>query len=121
MRRTTRLQERLTPCQCCNYPISERHHLLEYAEFGETRYTRQLCANCHELFHIIDKAFTDFEQSDNPDTRAVALLDAIGRTWGKDDSRIVYLCQLVSLTRKGRQEERGNRRIAGVFEAFFGG
>lgn len=44
--------ERLTPCQVCGHIPSHRHHLLDFCEYGETDLTAQLCANCHELFHI---------------------------------------------------------------------
>lgn len=52
-RRRPTLQERLTPCACCRYPLSQRHHLLEVARHGENPATVQLCANCHEVYHLI--------------------------------------------------------------------
>lgn len=55
-RRRTTLQERTTPCACCAYPISHRHHVLGFAGSGENRHTLQLCPNCHELFHLIQSA-----------------------------------------------------------------
>lgn len=57
-RRTTR-QERLTPCGCCNWPLTERHHLLEFSDHGENNYTVQLCPNCHDLYHIIWNAYIE--------------------------------------------------------------
>lgn len=51
----TPLAERLLPCQCCNYPLSQRHHLLEVSQYGENRARVQLCANCHEFYHIAYK------------------------------------------------------------------
>lgn len=56
-RRQSTQSERLTPCQCCGWPISERHHLLEVARYGESNHTARLCANCHELYHIIYAAY----------------------------------------------------------------
>ena len=50
--------ERATPCEICNYPISQRHHLMPICEYGENEYCLNLCANCHELYHIIDNALS---------------------------------------------------------------
>jgi hypothetical protein len=58
-RRQPTFEERLTPCRCCNYPLTQRHHLdgfIDGKEFGDTI---QLCANCHDLFHIIRGARRD--------------------------------------------------------------
>lgn len=52
-RRKPTLKERLTPCVVCEYPISHRHHLSDMVHFGENDDTVQLCANCHELYHIM--------------------------------------------------------------------
>ncbi|HUN09533.1 MAG TPA: hypothetical protein PLQ56_23210 [Aggregatilineales bacterium] len=45
--------ERLTPCTACGYPTSHRHHLWDIATHGENAVTVQLCANCHELHHLM--------------------------------------------------------------------
>lgn len=55
-RRATR-KERLTPCAACDYPLSQRHHLLDVAYHGENDLTIQLCANCHDLYHLIESAY----------------------------------------------------------------
>ncbi len=55
-RRRTTLSERTTPCACCGYPISHRHHPIGVAETGESRHTLQFCPNCHELFHLVQAA-----------------------------------------------------------------
>ena len=115
-RRKAKTHERTTPCQCCGYPISQRHHLLEFAEFGETKYTRQFCANCHELFHIIDRAITD-----NTNDRAMTLLDAVGNAFGVEDPRIIYLVNLARLVHQARKEMRSQRIASAVFVAFIGG
>lgn len=52
-RRRPTSQERLTPCSACGYPVSHRHHLWDVATHGENRVTVQLCANCHELHHLM--------------------------------------------------------------------
>lgn len=51
-RRKPKIEERLTPCMCCKYPLTERHHILDFVTWGEALDTWQLCANCHEILHI---------------------------------------------------------------------
>jgi len=51
-RRPPTLKERLTPCEVCGHPLSQRHHVPHVSEVGEHEYTVQLCANCHELCHL---------------------------------------------------------------------
>jgi hypothetical protein len=63
-RRKARSSERRTPCECCGFPLSQRHHLLPVACYGESEHTIQLCANCHELFHLIFRGrFENFPAS----------------------------------------------------------
>jgi hypothetical protein len=52
-RRRATDQERMTPCSACGYPSSHRHHLWDIATHGENQVTVQLCANCHELHHLM--------------------------------------------------------------------
>lgn len=52
-RRRPTSRERVTPCSACGYPVSHRHHLWDVATHGENRVTVQLCANCHELHHLL--------------------------------------------------------------------
>src|SRR5260370_28987544 len=55
-RRQSYTTERCTPCRECGYPISERHHIQRVNEHGESESTVQLCANCHELYHLVELA-----------------------------------------------------------------
>lgn len=55
-RRRPTYQERSTSCSACGYPSSHRHHLWDLAAHGENKVTIQLCANCHELFHLMYNA-----------------------------------------------------------------
>jgi hypothetical protein len=48
--------ERMTVCTGCGYPVSQRHHLLDIATHGENPVTVHLCANCHELHHLMYNA-----------------------------------------------------------------
>jgi hypothetical protein len=100
-RRQAKLYERTEPCECCQYPITQRHHLFGVAEFGEGYRTVQLCANCHELYHVIER--------DTQRASQVILYNFI-RKCGKDDPRLNYLRALVKeakaeLPAKRRQAE----------------
>lgn len=57
-------RDRLIPCSCCGYPISQRHHLLQVHEYGENNHTKQLCANCHELYHLIYSAVKNWGKTE---------------------------------------------------------
>ncbi|MBK8028720.1 MAG: hypothetical protein IPK17_04265 [Chloroflexi bacterium] len=56
VRRRPTYRERVTACSACGYPASHRHHLWDIAMHGENRVTIQLCANCHELHHLMYNA-----------------------------------------------------------------
>ncbi len=62
-RRTSTLKERKTPCQCCGFPLSHRHHVLPVRVYGETEWTLQLCPNCHTLYHLIESAWRGNRES----------------------------------------------------------
>lgn len=63
-RRNATLEERLTACEVCAYPLSEKHHLLPFAWMGDSPVTFQLCPNCHSLVHIaFDALIHDREHS----------------------------------------------------------
>ena len=63
-RRRPTFKERLTACSACGYPTSHRHHLWDVAMHGENKVTIQLCANCHELHHLMYNALVrDSEHS----------------------------------------------------------
>jgi len=98
--------------------------MLDVSLFGENKYTRQLCANCHELYHIIFKCFTMDESGYNdPSNRSMALLDKIGRSWGEKDSRILYLIELVNLVIKARLEikKEEDNTVLSILNSFIGG
>lgn len=68
-RRRATVKERLTPCSACGYPVSHRHHLWSLEAHGENAVTIQLCANCHELYHLLYNALV----RDSEYSRTVAL------------------------------------------------
>lgn len=91
-RRQSSRYERLTPCWCCEWPISERHHLLEVARYGENNHTVQLCANCHELYHIIYAAYKwEHDMRKDPFKNRAAQTEHMIRAWlqGQGKSYIV--------------------------------
>lgn len=55
-RRRPRPTERMQPCAACGHPSSHRHHLWNLADHGENEITIQLCANCHEINHLMYNA-----------------------------------------------------------------
>lgn len=89
-RRPPRIQERLTPCECCGYKLSQRHHLLEVADWGENTATVQLCANCHELYHLLYGAYVTKSE------RCIHLAGQFILKVGFGDSRVTYLKNLVN-------------------------
>jgi ribosomal protein L37E len=58
-RRRPTYRERITACAACGYPASHRHHIYDVATHGEHAQTVQLCANCHELQHLIYNALVN--------------------------------------------------------------
>lgn len=49
-------KQRITPCICCNYPVTERHHLLEKRKWknqDDDTNVVNLCPNCHQLYHLL--------------------------------------------------------------------
>lgn len=80
-RRQTTLAERQTSCQVCQWPISQRHHLLEHERFGESEWTVQFCPSCHDLYHVIYRSIDDLA-GDNLQSRNLALLQTVKKKWG---------------------------------------
>lgn len=58
-RRRPTYQERTTACAACGYPASHRHHVYDVATHGESERTVALCANCHELQHLMYNALVN--------------------------------------------------------------
>lgn len=51
-RRVLSVEERLSGCMICGFPLVHKHHILPFATWSETNITMHLCPNCHELIHI---------------------------------------------------------------------
>lgn len=81
-RRPPTLKERLTPCEVCGHPLSQRHHIPHVSEVGPHESTVQLCANCHELYHLAFNAhFRDGKRA--------------ARVWGEVSQRLGLNSDLV--------------------------
>jgi hypothetical protein len=65
--------------------LSQRHHFFGVAFHGENQATIQLCATCHELYHIIHRVFVD------ENGKAEILLDWYLDSVGINDSRFRFL------------------------------
>lgn len=90
-RRAPKTSERITPCAACEHPFSQRHHLDPVRYSGENTDTIQLCANCHELYHIIDRL--NNKGTSQSDTRA---FHAYIAKFGWEDKTYRFLEKLVS-------------------------
>jgi hypothetical protein len=52
-------QDRATPCECCGYPVSHRHHPFGVNVQKERGTVLHLCPNCHELYHVVERVFLE--------------------------------------------------------------
>lgn len=71
-RKKPSIEQAATPCACCGYPLSQRHHLLPFAQWGEVAITVQLCPNCHAFYHLIDKVGDELPSSNDTRGRLIA-------------------------------------------------
>jgi hypothetical protein len=118
-RRSTTLAERLTPCECCGHSISQRHHLLPVARFGEEGATASLCANCHEIYHLFEQASLD-RSGHRLGSRSRKLVIAVLRTWGNgDDPRARYIYQLINWAHDQLEERAASEEPIDWFLWFF--
>ena len=91
-----RNNNRTEPCQFCRYPISQRHHALPFSIYGENLCTLQLFANCHELYHIIQKFYLNRLSKDATNKEDFDLLGAFIDEYGSDDVRIKKATHFIS-------------------------
>lgn len=54
-RKRQTISTRILPCECCKFPITHRHHLIEFSKYGEG-ITVSLCGSCHDIYHIFQNA-----------------------------------------------------------------
>ena len=93
IRKRTTLAERREGCAWCEHPISQKHHILEFATNGENAYTTLLCSNCHELYHIAYRVYTSNSQ------RSYDLWSHFVNKVGQWDLRVRKILELVAEAR----------------------
>jgi len=60
------LGKRMTKCKACGYPLSQCHHSFPIAKYqASDDDTIQLCANCHELYHLFNEAILGSKRAKN--------------------------------------------------------
>ena len=102
-RKKATLAERLTPCAVCAYPITERHHFLPVSIYGENASTTQLCANCHEAFHIFERAYAELKMGKR-DTQPINTMIVLRDYWGVASQQVNILTRLIEATYAQRQQ-----------------
>jgi hypothetical protein len=118
-RRSTRLDERLTPCQACGYVLSQRHHLLPAARYGESGQTVSLCANCHEAYHLLERGWIDI-RAKRSNTRAIRLYSALWTAYGGRENPIFdAICLLVEQSETLQQHNAAQRDAIDLFMVLF--
>src|SRR5438552_1530941 len=95
-RRATTRDERLTPCECCGFPLSHRHHMLDVASHGENDCTAQLCGTCHDLFHVMENSYSFGNR------KARRLVDELVLLLGRKNQRLQRVQSLVMEAKKLR-------------------
>jgi hypothetical protein len=90
------MDERLTPCECCEYPVTQRHHLATVSVYGESNDTTQLCATCHEAVHIFERAILDIRANKKKNTRAIDIMIELRDYWGAESLQLKRICDLVT-------------------------
>lgn len=93
-RKRATIKERLTPCGCCGHPLSQRHHLLEIAVWGENEATVQLCGNCHELYHLASRGFVENHKASK------ALFFDVFDKMGRWTDRMQFIVKLLDRAKK---------------------
>ena len=95
-------RERITPCEWCEHPLSQRHHLLPVSIYGdEQKYILRLCANCHELYHIVEKA-------KKQNKHALPLMMAFALKFGWDDTRLKKASAYVEAVHNAQERAKTN-------------
>lgn len=88
-RRQPTTKERLTPCECCEFPVSHRHHILEFAQYGENNITKQLCGSCHDVYTVLVNCYT------KPTKRNKDIWMGFVGVIGWDDRRVKFFMNLL--------------------------
>lgn len=76
------IADRRKPCEWCNHPLSQRHHLLPFKTYGENHMILHLCANCHEIYHVMESWYHN-------SVRGIWMKIALESGLGEKDHRII--------------------------------
>lgn len=87
-RRAPSIEERLTPCHCCAYRLTQRHHMLPFAQHGETPLTHALCASCHDTLHLMLSAHY------KPTEHNIKVWEGVQSDMGHQNERLIKLLAL---------------------------
>lgn len=117
-RKSVPIGKRVVPCQCCQHPLSHRHHIYPFAYFGESYKTVQLCANCHEICHLYINAFAE-QAKGNMQARSVKLIGHLQALQGMNDMQLEYLRNLAYTGANAIQQKKLHESLD-VFETLFG-
>ncbi len=95
-RRKTKIDETLETCHACQqFPLSHRHHLLPFSQYGEhTHLVESICANCHWLMHIAIGTYL------NHSAKHSLMWNHVLNTFSHNDIRIKWVLQKVHETRE---------------------
>src|SRR5438128_2319385 len=87
-RRAATSWDRMGPCKCCRFPLTQRHHVLGFKAHGEGGLVVYLCGTCHDIIHVMERAV-------NNSRRAHQLLAWLRMQQRSDDDRLCCLDRLV--------------------------
>ena len=95
--------DRLAPCVCCKFPLTQEHHLLQRKDWGDNTATIRLCATCHEVFHLLYRCYIDKSKP------SMMLAGKLMLKVGLADQRTTFLYNLVQDAR--RLEKETSRKL----------
>lgn len=124
-RKKRTLNERLTPCAYCNYPISETHHPFAVSKFGGeddgNDVVLRVCSNCHRLCEIVKDSLEDLEYHGY--SQAHLLLRRFVREWGGENELLHKIGNdVVDVWADERNDplEKGRQRFANLLRRLGG-
>ncbi len=86
-------------CDCCWETLAQDHHILSIATFKDSKIILPLCANCHQVFHLIEIANRHGELwSEEPKTKAGKLILAYRNESASKTYRFRYLVNLLNFS-----------------------
>lgn len=121
-RRRITLEERMMPCECCGHPLSQLHHQLPIEYYQDNDKTRHLCANCHELFHLMERAWEDLRNTSKVMTYNRKLYAHVVAQIGIDDPRIKKIQAMINesaMLKVSNEPEKLEPFLRALFSGFW--